>query len=219
MGKWAAAVLVAVMLIGCPATPVGVCEPAGVEYRASPTVSCVVRIRSTTDDGLVGGTGFVVRGGDVYTAWHVVKDAKAIKVMDRMGFTFPAKSWAQVGEADVARIVMAKPLLGIRGLELAPGREGEVVEVHTWAYWGVGHSDGLSFRSMGVLYPSVRTLVRPSGMGGDFYAVGIPVGSGMSGAPLICHGKVIGVCSFGPAIGSGMGYSFWARLDAGCVGK
>ena len=193
--------------------------PASVSAKADPkpsaAIDCAVRVMSLSRDGKSAsmGSGSILRSGNLLTAWHVVSKAGKVWAKDRHGAVIDAKGWVRVGKQDVA-IVFLKTKFPVVGLLLADGLTTGTSVAKVWAYWGIGHTDGNAVMLMGTVYPKAKAPKGlPKSLSGSFYGTGIPVSPGMSGAPLIVKDRVIAVCSFGPLGGSGLGYSYWAKID------
>jgi Trypsin-like peptidase domain len=160
---------------------------------------------------LAAGTGFLVPGGGVVTAWHVVKGCKAIRVSAASG-AFQAVS------ATVAALP-TRPSLDLALLRLDPVPENTVgVQLHDiWPpapAWTAAGEHGLvkpaiEGGAMMFGYPGVSASMQPVvtpvsqllaarltnvAWRGDAYALFGEIARGDSGGPLIDgRGRVIGV--------------------------
>jgi S1-C subfamily serine protease len=161
---------------------------------------------------LVGGTGFLVRGGAVVTAWHVVRSCKAIRVTAASG-AFQAAS------AMVAALP-TRPSVDLALLRLDPAIASRTEGVHfrdiwpTPEAWQAAGERGLpkpaAAGDLAVLgypgaTPSLEPVVTPISQisaarlknvawQGDAFAVFGDIARGDSGAPMVDHsGRVVGV--------------------------
>lgn len=148
--------------------------------------------------GTATGSGSWTTCG-VLTAWHVVKGASSVVVVEMGGGRHRAWRWWQVDGQDVAVVRLERPLnlpkLQIRAggrLDLKAG----AVRAEGWGFWGAGVGIGSVTRTDGDL---VWGLVGDAGfqqaLGRDFYAWTGCVRPGMSGGPVMVGGEVVGVVS------------------------
>ena len=160
---------------------------------------------------LLGGTGFLVPGGGVVTAWHVVKSCKAIRVSAASG-AFQATS------AMIAAIPSRPSLdLALLRLDPVPKNVGSVRLHDVWppvAVWEGAGEHGLLRPVVegGVMvfgYPGASASMEPVvvpisqllathltnvGWQGDAYAIFGDIVRGDSGGPMVDgRGRVIGV--------------------------
>jgi S1-C subfamily serine protease len=160
---------------------------------------------------LLGGTGFLVPGGGVVTAWHVVKSCKAIRVSAASG-AFQASS------ATVAALPSRPTLdLALLRLDPVPKNVSSVQLQDAWpsaSQWQDAGEHGLVRPTVdgGVMvfgYPGASASMEPVvtpisqllathlknvGWQGDAYAIFGDIVRGDSGGPMVDgRGRVIGV--------------------------
>jgi hypothetical protein len=192
--------------------------PAPVAAQAVPRqptmASVAVRIRTLVNEetGLgYMGCGTILKSGNIVTAAHVVEGAIRVLIISADGSVRMGASWRKLGDTDVAIIVL-ETRFKQRGAEMHLGPIIGVVRVESTGYWGQGQRDGRSFSFSGWMYPKGEVLEGMETLGGPYWPVSVPSGSGQSGSGLFYKGRLIGVLTGGPSRGNGKGYNYWSIL-------
>lgn len=159
--------------------------------RARPSTVEVQQMGSPHGDAVSYGigTGVVIEGGKILTAYHVVDGAKLLRVKTLVGGTFPARVEAFDNAADVALLSTTAKLSGLP-LSARRARVGEEV-------LAIGNSGGdfLQARSGKLLRLGARA--KQADFPQDTLEMSAPLAPGDSGGPILnAQGEVIGIVSY-----------------------
>lgn len=136
------------------------------------------------------GTGVVIEGGKILTAYHVVDGAKVLRIKTLAGATFPAKLEAFDNAADIA--LLSTTARNLNSLPLAP-REPQVGE----QVLAVGNSGGdfLQARTGRLLRLGARA--RQADFPQNTLEMSAALAPGDSGGPIVnAQGQVMGIVSY-----------------------
>ena len=217
--RLAAATLIAVLVVlaGCASAPTGgqLPEPPGAapgqDGATAPdasgpgsdytrlyegTIDSVVTLRVATEEGVVGGSGFVYdRRGHVVTNAHVVGDSETVEVRFRNGEWHTGTVVGTDPYTDLAVVRVARPPASAEPLPIAEGtpRPGERVVA-------LGNPFGLEGSiTSGIVSGVNRTMPTENGFSiPDVVQTDAPINPGNSGGPLVSvDGAVVGVNTAG----------------------
>jgi len=200
-----------------PATPFTEPEDSHVANKSPQQVVAevdpsVVSIHVTTQDGRVGGSGFVIDEiGTIATNYHVIEGAQAIEIVFRDQEIAPAMGWTGISPGkDLALLRTFFPKQRPQALPLATGVLQRAETVIT-----VGSPFGLKGSvSIGIV-SAIRTLEDTSSVyDADtcFVQTTAPISPGNSGGPLVnLKGEVVGVNTMGFTRGQNLNFAVAVR--------
>lgn len=157
-------------------------------------VDSVVKIETTSDEGIAGGTGFFF--GDerqVATAYHLIDGARSISVKGSKGTSWTVAEVVYNKSADVAILYLSDK----SGRKAIAGRKFDAIKTGEEVFV-LGNPAGLNFTFTKGIVSAQRKVAEAPFVQFDATAAG-----GSSGGPLLnSYGEVMGIVSFKRVLGS-----------------
>lgn len=136
------------------------------------------------------GTGVVIGGGKILTAYHVVDGAQLLRIKTLAGATFPAKLEAFDNAADIA--LLSTTAQNLSSLPLSP-REAEVGE----QVLAIGNSGGDFLQARTGRLLRLGAKARQADFPQNTLEMNAALAPGDSGGPIInAQGQVMGIVSY-----------------------